>query len=55
MKLYQSITLKQLRKTIKQGYIKLFQDFNRLKIRFNWLFIATTENEFTQTIMRVKR
>jgi len=55
MKIYQSIIDKQLRKTFKQRFRKLFQNFNQLKIRFNQLFIAATENEFTQTVMRVKR
>jgi len=52
MNLYQIITDKQLRKAINQWYRNCLQNFNRLKIRFNRLFISAAKSELKQTIIR---
>jgi len=55
MNLYQTITDKKLRKAINQRYKNFFQNFNRLKLRFNRLFIPAIEIELTQTIINRDR
>ena len=52
MKLYHKSKIKQSRKTIKQCKRNYLQNFNRLKLCFNRLFMAATKAELKQTVYK---
>ena len=52
MKHYQQSQTKQSRKPIKQCKRNCLQNFNRLKLRFKWLFMAAAKPELKQTVCK---